>query len=220
MQRFKRDVGILPRESGPGLSPEDLQWTASKGGTGFAPPFVVLNPQATLEPLTENPKVFCRDSSKLFELDAATVNRYVKSLPQRYPAPAKIFCSRELENGLTEYVKREVSKTGKMPTDDQMRERAKDIMSMQKTAADDPVLLEKFKTILQQMGIAPSAPTSGMVTPMVAPTPMVASASSAMPEHSAPYIAPDLLNLLPSGADISLTDEQVSNILQEMDTDF
>ncbi|KAI1811370.1 hypothetical protein GGS20DRAFT_111871 [Poronia punctata] len=149
LQRFKIDAGILPPGSGPGLDIRAVAWTVKEGGTGFAPPYVSPNPSATIERLDGNPQILIRDEVRPFESDADTANHFLQTFTRRYPAPAKIFCSRELENGLTEYVKREVQTTGVFPDDDRLRERARNIMGMQRTACDDPVLLEKFKASLQ-----------------------------------------------------------------------
>lgn len=211
LQRFKRDAGIL-QTAGPGLTQDVLQWNVTDGGTGFAPPYVCLSPQVTLEPLQENPKIFCREESKPFEPDAATANRYLKTLNQRYAAPAKVFCSRELESGLTEYVKREVSKTGVLPSDDELRDRARQIMSMQKTAADDPTLLEKFKAAIQPLVLSQQeASIASMATTMFpATTNMTAPALPAESQF-------DFSNTASMSADMTLSDEQVSYILGDID---
>ncbi|KAI1874944.1 uncharacterized protein JN550_002373 [Neoarthrinium moseri] len=216
LQRFKRDVGILPPESGPGLTCDILPWTAAEGGTGFAPPFVSLSPNTTVEPLKENPKIFCRDNAKPFEPDAAIVNRYLQTLGQRYPAPAKIFCSRELENGLTEYVKRETIKTGMMPSNDQLRERARAIMGMQKTAADDTELLEKFKAAIT----APASNTNPIVSLDGAQQQTLYTAPNGSSATVPTSTAQDILDILPPGANVNMTDQQVSEILQDIDTSF
>jgi hypothetical protein len=214
LQRFKRDVGMI--ESGPGLAAEVVQWKVADGGTGFAPPYVCLSPQATIEPLKENPKIFCRDNSKPFEPDVATANRFLQSLNQRYAAPAKVFCSRELEKGLGEYVKREVNKTGLIPCDDELRDRARQIMSMQKTAADDPILLGKFKASMQQSVLSgQGAPMSGITTttiPAAFTTKTLATSTECAPT--------DLLSVLPAGADMNISDEQVNDILEDLDVTF
>ncbi|KAI0161042.1 hypothetical protein GGR52DRAFT_157183 [Hypoxylon sp. FL1284] len=56
LQRFKRDVGILPADGGPGLgAPDHVAWAPSAGGTGFAPPYVAPNPTSTIEALASIP---------------------------------------------------------------------------------------------------------------------------------------------------------------------
>lgn len=94
-----------------------------------------------IEPLHRNPQIYLNDQVKPFESDANTANHFLRTFTQRYPAPAKIFCSRELEKGLTEYVKRELQKTGVFPSDTQLQARARDILGMQKTPCDDNILL-------------------------------------------------------------------------------
>lgn len=147
LQRFKRDSGILPSDSGPGLRANDVSWAPSEGGTGFAPPYTSPNPASTIEPLSSSPTIFISNiSTKPFESSAGTANRFLQTFTRRYPAPAKVFCSRELEGGLTEYVKRELRRTGGVfPSDEALRERGRQIMAMQRTSCDDPVLLERFK---------------------------------------------------------------------------
>jgi hypothetical protein len=216
--RFKRDVGILPADSGPGLGSDLQAWSLPSGGTGFAPPYVSPNPQATIEPIKENSKIFCSDNTtKPFQADAATVNHYLQSFKQRYPAPAKVFCYRELENGLTEYVKRETSKNGVFPSDDQLRERAREIMGMQKTPADDPVLLKKFKAVMQGGEMLPTAAVGPAAT---APSTSVGVGSEATTGLKSALLVSDEPSYFGAGADLNLTDQEVSNILQDMNEEF
>ncbi|KAH8201312.1 hypothetical protein TruAng_004556 [Truncatella angustata] len=214
LQRFKRDVGILQPESGPGLTTDMLPWNHTDGGTGFAPPYVHLSPQITIEPLKENPKIFCRDNAKPFEPDVAVANRFLQSLNHRYAAPAKVFCSRELENGLTEYVKREVSMTGIIPSDDELRERAKQIMSMQKTAAEDPILLEKFRSAMQQLMSSQSTVLIADATKTTMPPPSTKKASSILTGEST---LAALIDPMPLDTELNLSDEQVNDILDDLD---
>jgi len=150
LQRFKRDTGLLPAESGPGLSPTTPDWTQSNGGTGFAPPYIYPNPTVAITAGTESATVMMREEAKLFPTNVTTTSRYIQNFTQRHGPPAKIFCSRELESGLTEFVRREVARSGLMPNDVALQQRACDIMSTQKTSCDDPVLLAKFKDAMQQ----------------------------------------------------------------------
>ncbi|RYP26272.1 hypothetical protein DL767_008122 [Monosporascus sp. MG133] len=180
--RFKRDVGLLPKDSGPGLSETD-GWHPREGGTGFAPPYVYPNPQSTIEPLRAAPKITLggvggdkngEDEEAAtatttappfqFEPDAATATHFLQHLTRRYPAPAKVFCSRELESGLAEYVRRELHRSGGVfPSDEDMRERARQILGMEKTPCDDPVLLGKFKAAIQGTAVAVPVPSSSLM---------------------------------------------------------
>ncbi|KAI5868379.1 hypothetical protein GGS23DRAFT_26578 [Durotheca rogersii] len=245
LQRFKRDAGILPAESGPGLGMDAVSWALSQGGTGFAPPYVAPNPAAQMEPFAAAPAVFLREGARRrFAPAASTANRFLRSFTQRYPAPAKVFCSRELENGLTAYVRREVAVGGAaaFPDDDQLRDRARQIMAMQRTACDDPVLLERFKAAVRESLGAPEAAAAaagtdgsalrlGTSAPPFASslTASLASATAATATAHAPdpllasdpFLAPDpLLTSDPMllepdvDLDLNLTEQEMNDILR------
>jgi hypothetical protein len=153
LQRFKRSVGILSAEDGPGLPLGTLNWNVSGGGSGFAPPYAF--PKAQLAPFSgtlpvqvemtdgDNPKSFA------FDTEPETVNKFLKSFQTRYPAPATVFCSRELEKGLVEFVEAE----GALPSDEALRARAREILGTSSTAADDDVLLGKFKEMVKAKAV-------------------------------------------------------------------
>ncbi|KAI3318700.1 hypothetical protein HD806DRAFT_309719 [Xylariaceae sp. AK1471] len=227
LQRFKIDAGILPPGSGPGLGIRSVAWNVKEGGTGFAPPYVSPNPTATIEPLHGNPQIYIRDEVKPFESDASTANHFLQTFTQRYPAPAKIFCSRELENGLTEYVKRELQKIGSFPSDAQLQERARDIMGMQKTACDDPLLLGKFKAALQRSTFLqqpiPMGASFGLDFSATLPASMpTTSALSAQLSSSMPALDPTLsvagADSLPADMDLDLnfTEQELNDILKDV----
>jgi hypothetical protein len=73
-----------------------------------------------------------------------TVNGYINTLKTRYQPPAQVFCSRELEDALCELVKME-KEHGRVPSDEMLREKAREVLKVQNTAADDEELLAKFK---------------------------------------------------------------------------
>lgn len=75
---------------------------------------------------------------------ADTANAMLKSMTQRYEAPGKIFCSRELETGLNEFVANQKAK-GVMPSDEDLRAEGRRILKLEQTSADDQQLLDKFK---------------------------------------------------------------------------
>ncbi|KAI1379508.1 hypothetical protein F4677DRAFT_409412 [Hypoxylon crocopeplum] len=226
LQRFKRDAGILPADSGPGLRYNEVAWAPSGGGTGFAPPYVAPNPAATIEPLDADPTIFILDDAKPFESAASTANRFLQSFTRRYPAPAKVFCSRELETGLTEYVRREVQAAGVFPTDDQLRERARQILAMEKTSCDDPVLLEQFKAAVKAAGLPD--PTSTDVTAMAAAAvadpliPGVTADIATVAAASDPMIADPTLVTLPAEmeVDFHFTEQEMNDLLQDVSPNF
>ncbi|KAI1369707.1 hypothetical protein F5Y08DRAFT_292730 [Xylaria arbuscula] len=228
LQRFKIDAGILPPQSGPGLGVWSVGWNIKEGGTGFEPPYVAPNPTATIKPLHGNPQIYLRDDAKPFESEAATANHFLQTFTQRYPAPAKIFCSRELENGLTEYVKRELLKTGVFPSDSQLQARARDIMSMQKTPCDDPDLLGKFKAALQ--GVLPAQqplPVSNSLplefsTSIPAPLPTTSALSAGLLASSVPPLDPALSAPIAEpwstemDVDLDFTEQEINDILEDV----
>jgi hypothetical protein len=140
--RFKRDVGLAPRQDGPGLPSSVTSWQVKGGGSGFSPPHVW--PKAPLEPFTADVPV--KMDQKVFNVKATTAAKFLESMAQRWQKPAMVFCSRDLENGLNEFVRAEMAK-GSFPSDDALRARAREILGVERTSADETELLEKFKAI-------------------------------------------------------------------------
>lgn len=215
LQRFKRDVGILPPDSNTGLGVDKLPWSLSAGGTGFAPPYVAPNPNAIVAPLDSTQRVLCREGSEEFEPDAVAAKRFLQTFTKRYEAPAKVFCSRELENGLSAYVKREVQKTGVFPTDEQLRGRARDIMGMQSTAADDANLLAQFKNVVQKNSLT---------------SPITTATGGAAPNHSQPPCleatdcmiseTPDQEGIFMSDMDLNFTEQELDDLVRRSSETF
>jgi hypothetical protein len=83
---------------------------------------------------------------KVYNVKAATASKFLQSMPQQWQKPASVFCSRDLENGLNEFVKTEMA-SGGCPSDDTLRAKAREILGVEQTAADDVQLLEKFKAL-------------------------------------------------------------------------
>jgi len=153
--RFKRDAGLAPREDGPGLPSTVTSWQVKGGGSGFSPPH--LWPKAPLAPFTDDVPV--KMSEKVFNVKASTAAKFLESMPQRWQKPASVFCSRDLENGLNEFVRAELAKHD-VPSDDALRAKAREILGMDRTPADEAVLLEKFKAM---HGISSSTTQSELV---------------------------------------------------------
>ncbi|KAG5813946.1 hypothetical protein H9Q71_003487 [Fusarium xylarioides] len=168
--RFKRDVGILP--SGPGLSLNTNAWNIANGGTGFAPPYAFPNkrmlhatssmpasfdgPSATHGSIMtdssatnsqgfEKVEIFIGNNATPFETNQALLDGYIETFSSRYDRPATVFCSRELENGLVDFVDAEITRGAGFPSDEALKLRGREILGTEKTSADDPSLLEKFK---------------------------------------------------------------------------
>ncbi|SPN99602.1 related to monocarboxylate transporter 4 [Cephalotrichum gorgonifer] len=133
LYRFKVDMGII--RGGQGL-PSTNDWDVKQGGTGFAPPYAF--PAGG----------FGKTDLLAREAQADGMQVTAETTPACYPPPAKVFCSRELEEGLKDLVQHK-SICGAFPSDEELRERAKVILGTPTTAADNPTLLEKFKTMMQ-----------------------------------------------------------------------
>ncbi|KAI5463136.1 hypothetical protein BGZ63DRAFT_412802 [Mariannaea sp. PMI_226] len=186
--RFKRHVGII-KEDGPGL-PEGNQWALEQGGTGFAPPYACT--KNALEPFHDNVQVPMRVGAKSFQAGSCGANGYMENLSSQDKRPAKIFCSRELERGLMNFVGNHVASTGRMPSDAMMEARGRQILHAETTAAEDPALMSKFKAMMSQR-----LPQAGAAEDVIEST-------SAMPNN----------------IDLNISDEDINNILQDMNFEF
>jgi hypothetical protein len=94
--------------------------------------------------------------ARYYSVKARTAKGFAGSMKGRWQEPGKIFCSRELEQGLGNYVTVEMGK-GVVPSDEALKAKAKEILGLETTAADDAELLEKFKSL---HGIPSSSPSS------------------------------------------------------------
>ncbi|GFP53541.1 homeobox protein 4 [Trichoderma asperellum] len=195
LHRFKRDTGII-NDSGPGLPP-GYAWALEQGGTGFAPPYAFLGDH---DPVNNNVEVAMRTGAKAITAGHSAVNSYLEELtssPSR--KPAVIFCSRELEWGLQQYSKAYFIDTGLLPSDMALKAKAREILKTETTAADDPVLLDKFKTWL------------------ITKLPQLASGEPIQQEADAMGSFP---SVVPTNMDINISDAEIGDILKDMDFDF
>ena len=83
---------------------------------------------------------------KTYNIKAKTAQKFVKGLSSRWQKPAQVFCSRDLESNLSAFVQAELA-AGHCPSDDELRAKARAILGMEQTAADDVELLRKFKAL-------------------------------------------------------------------------
>lgn len=166
-------------------------------------------PNTEVTPFTESDTVVIslRSGTKPFETEASTANKFLQSLSTRSP-PAVVFCSRELEHVLTEFVTAEVTSASlgliaePFPSDDAMRAKAREVLGVQTTAADDHVLLEKFKSMMKEKLGLKQAETAQQET---------APAAAEMQQPAA---------VLPLDMEVTLTDGELTDILHDMDFDF
>jgi len=143
--RFKRDVGLLPADEGPGLPLDVTSWQIPSGGTGFSPPYIFPNEGGKNLPKFDG-EVKVDMTNHSFKVNPKTAEHFISNLGKRFAPPASVFCSRDLENGLNAFVKSHIT-NGVIPTDDELRAKAREILGIEKTAADEPNLLEKFKAM-------------------------------------------------------------------------
>lgn len=143
-----------------------------------------------------------------------------------------MFCARELEEGLRSLVHFEVKNRGQFPDDETLRQRGRDILGTQDTAADDPVLLDKFKTLVREelggVGTAVSGETSPNMILAPVPIPIPVAAPTPVPASTmGPALGQAVLDFstnptpgLMAGMDISMSDDDINNMLvQDMDFD-
>lgn len=114
------------------------------GGTGFHPPFVKPKAGKHIE-FSEDTFVYVDNHPYTVSKD--TAGRYMDALCDgEFRFPASVFCSRELEDGLNTYIEESIMGLT-IPTDDDLRAKAREILGVDRTAADDPKLLQTFKSM-------------------------------------------------------------------------
>ncbi|KAI9642183.1 hypothetical protein NHQ30_008985 [Ciborinia camelliae] len=163
LMRFKRDAGLSPPDFGPGLPPANTSWKVSLGGSGFSPPYLNPGKEVTACHTAELEINLAKadESEKMVKLRAETAQAYIKGLKQRYPMPARVFCSRELEDALVDLVRSE-NQRGRVPSDECLRARARDVLGVQRTPADEKELLGKFKSVYGVPAASSSSSLSSM----------------------------------------------------------
>lgn len=162
LERFKRDIGLAP-EDGPGL-PDGRTWALEQGGSGFAPPYAY--PKGQVHRYKDSVDVSMQQGAKSFKAGHSAANRFLNTLRSTKSRPAAIFCSRELENGLVAYVQEHALANGDMPTDDQLKQKGREILGSDTTSAEDAVVLEKFKEFMRDK-LSFAQPGSKSVAPVM-----------------------------------------------------
>jgi hypothetical protein len=114
------------------------------GGTGFHPPFVKPKPGKQIE-FSEDTFVYV--DKQPYTVSKDTAGRYIHALCEgELRFPPSVFCSRDLEDGLNAYIE-ECIMGLTIPSDDDLRAKARQILGVDRTAADDPKLLQTFKSM-------------------------------------------------------------------------
>ena len=85
------------------------------------------------------------EGTKPAEAKVKTANKFPETFLTCFLPRPKVSCPRELESGLLEYVQGEAVMSGRFPTDEELKERARLILGKEHTPADNQVMLEAFK---------------------------------------------------------------------------
>lgn len=211
--RFKRSVGILPAADGDGL-PEST-WTDSAGRskswskTASCPGTLSAGPTPFMS--TEPMQI---DGGPLPSLDFGSIEAMDIQQMER----GTVFASRDFEDKLVQFAVSEVASSGRMPPDEAIQARAKELSGFEvwqtaPTPADDPVLLDKFKKLVVEKVTAvlgdQDGASGGTVQRIYAGTTI--SAKDHTPERGQDAIDPGLLPALNS--DPGLTTNTASPIV-------
>lgn len=189
-------------------------------------------------PVKDDCVTITNEGRKPIQAESSTATKYLQSFTTRHQPPATVFCSRELEAGLAAFVESEVSLLscggGKaaaeaaFPDDNAIRSKAREILQISATPADDPVLMEKFKAMMRERLHLDNPAQSGNQDQ--AQDQVVAAQNQAVPgldlTSGNSFAGIDLLapldvdfSLSPD-MDLSMPDGELNDILQEIDFDF
>ncbi|SCO87620.1 uncharacterized protein FRV6_11747 [Fusarium oxysporum] len=80
-----------------------------------------------------------------FETNQALLDGYIETFLSHYDRPATVFCSCKLKSGLVSFIEAEIIRGAGFPSDEALKLRSREILGTDKTAADNPSLLDKFE---------------------------------------------------------------------------
>lgn len=154
--RFKRTTGILPISEGPGL-PDDLGIGAPGSGLRTR---LQGSHSASASP---KPAIFAHapfsgqnatgSSGLSTEFNMFNTHSFGNSSMSVSSNPGAVFSSQDFEDKLIQFAVAEVATSGRMPADEALTARAKEILGFEvwqaeATPADDPELLGRFKVLV------------------------------------------------------------------------
>lgn len=142
-------------------------------------------------------QITLQNGTKAFTAGQSVANSFLQELKSRYPRPATIFCSRELELGLISFVKAHIEATGRLPLTELVRTEGKRIHKYEPSPMDDEALVGKFQEWMTRKFPNAQSP----------------SAATVREGESEPFF-------MPMNMDVNISDEELGNILQDMDFDF
>ncbi|KAI7786993.1 hypothetical protein LA080_001785 [Diaporthe eres] len=242
--RFKRSTGILPITEGPGL-PDDLGIGAVGSGLRTrlqGPHSASASPKPTIlahAPFTgQNATV---SSSLGADFNMINSHSYGNSSMSVSSNPGAVFNSQDFEDKLMQFAVAEVATSGRMPADEALIARAKEILGFEvwqaeTTPADDPELLGRFKvlvvdrvrTVLGDPGDSShSNKNSSPMMPTISSPPPATHHSERGMDAIDPGLLPDLppvgadakknsVSPLPGDVQVAISEARLEEILREI----
>jgi len=188
LMRFKRDVGLLPNLSG--LPSSESSWPAIGAETNFSPAYVI--PSKEVQNFAYKADVdLTMMQDKVYKVYPEAAAKFIQDLKRgTYLGPSgTVFCSRDLEQGLSQVVESELA-NGRLPSDDWLRAKAREILGVEQTAADEVALLKKFKSL---HGIGENDNISASASAHNLPLPGSGSGSGSGSGYSLPDFSDDAM---------------------------
>ncbi|KAK7721421.1 hypothetical protein SLS64_001717 [Diaporthe eres] len=242
--RFKRSTGILPITEGPGL-PDDLGIGAVGSGLRTrlqGPHSASASPKPTIlahAPFTgQNATV---SSGLGADFNMINSHSYGNSSMSVSSNPGAVFNSQDFEDKLMQFAVAEVATSGRMPADEALIARAKEILGFEvwqaeTTPADDPELLGRFKvlvvdrvkTVLGDPGDSNhSNKNSSPMMPTISSPPPTTHHSERGMDAIDPGLLPDLppagadakknsVSPLPGDVQVAISEARLEEILREI----
>ena len=145
-------MGLLTDPSLPGLPPNSA-WSTPTSCSNPSPSHSTTTPAINIPTPNPFPTLATTTGSITSTTD---IN---KNMPPPPPTQA-VFCSQTLERGLSEYVTSSVLQGSGFPSDAQLRERARQVLGLERTVLDqdgDGVLVGRFREVMRsRLGLSSS----------------------------------------------------------------
>jgi hypothetical protein len=166
---------------------------------------------------------------KPIQAESATATKYLRTFTARHQPPALVFCSRELEAGLVKFVEEQVSLSlglggvtaaaqTSFPGDEAIKAKAREILKTENTAADDEVLLEKFKGMMKErMGLVSAGDQALQIPSTMGELQMRGLSGTGLSGAGLDLLAPSNMDF---NVDLGMTDGEVNDMLNDIDFDF
>lgn len=205
--RFKRSAGILPATDGNGLP--GYRWKGSALGVEWrgTNPLQETSPEAMAPSMSTQPMQI--DGGTLPALDFGSVEPIIA----QHRSIGTVFANHEFEDKLVQFAVSEVASSGRLPPDEAIQARAKELSGFEvwqaaPTPADDPVLLAKFKKLVVEKVTAVLGDQGEGGGTVQRPQAVTFSAIDHTPERGQDAIDPSLLPALDSVKEVTTSETQ------------